>query len=130
MAGRTLKDSHGALLIMITQSRALTLEAAGTSPAVSNYCAGLAACPGDGAVSEPGQLLGGGPTSSPSLVSRHVTSHVSLAGPAALSPFLAESLYTTLQRKEVFSGESEEGGKGKHTSYGFLPLFPGIKHCA
>lgn len=53
MAGRTLKDSHGALLIMITHCPVLKLESAGRSPAVSNYSAGLAACPAKGAVSEP-----------------------------------------------------------------------------
>lgn len=49
--------------------------------------------------------------------------------PWALS-FLAKSLYANLQGKEVFSREWEEGGKEKHTSNEFLPLFPATEYHA
>lgn len=65
----------------------------------------------------------------PTRLSGHVMSHVSPAGPAALSPVISSkvSLYHPPGEGD-FSGEWEEGGKEKHTSFGLLPLFPGTKH--
>lgn len=110
---------------MITHSRALTLETAGRSRAVFNYCAGVSGR--WGCVSEPGHLLGGGPraawgwcASLPALWTRHVPGIP--AGAATLSPVISRKVSLCHPPGEggLFQENEREGEKKNTQVIGFF----------